>query len=227
MSRKLSTALIASCVVLLAANLVGNLWLSPALYLPANAVAAVVLLWLVARAGVQAHDLGLSSQRAARGLTVGAAVAAVVVGILLIGAALPATRSFFEDQRAADMSLGILAYHALIRIPLGTAVFEELAFRGILYGLGKRLWSAPRAALLSAALFGLWHVAPLLNVVDRNAGVADAAPTGVAVAGGVLGASIAGLFLTWVRERSDSLIAPIVVHAATNSVALVVAYVVV
>jgi len=226
-SSRLSQAFLASCVVLVAANLLGNLWLSPALYLPGNAAVALLLLWLVAKAGAEPDDLGLKPEKAAQGLKVGATVAALVVGVLLVGVAIPATRNFFEDERAADMSLGILAYHALLRIPLGTAVFEELAFRGVLYGLGKRLWSAPRAALVSSALFGLWHIAPLLSVVDRNAGVADTAPTAVAVIGGVLGASIVGLFLIWVRERADSLVAPIVVHAVVNSVALVIAYLVV
>jgi membrane protease YdiL (CAAX protease family) len=43
----------------------------------------------------------------------------------------------------------------------------------------------------------------------------------------VAAASLVGLFFTWVRERADSLVAPIVVHAGTNSVALVLAYLVV
>ncbi len=157
----------------------------------------------------------------------GMAVAVVMVVILAIGVLLPPTRPFFEDERAADMSFGLLLYHVIVRIPLGTAVFEEVAFRGVLYGVGKRVWSAPRAAVVSSALFGLWHILPTLTVTETNLGVADTAGSAAAVIAGVLGTFVAGLFFVWVRERADSLVAPIVVHAVINSVALTLAFMVV
>jgi membrane protease YdiL (CAAX protease family) len=220
---RIAKAFYASCALLVAANLVGNLWLTPALYVPANVTMLALLLWVAGRAGAGADDLGLRRLRVRRGLAVGAAVAAVVVIFLVVAAILPETDGIFDDQRAG-MSRGLLLYHALLRIPLGTAVFEEVAFRGVLYGLGKRLWSAPRAAWLSATLFGLWHIAPSLTVVDANAAVAANIVPGLAMIGLVLSALVVGLFLTWVRDRADSLVAPIVVHAIANSVALVIAY---
>lgn len=224
MTDRIAKALFASCALLVAANLIGNLWLTPALYVPANLAMVALLLWLAARGGAGADDLGLRRTRVRRGLAVGAAVAGVVVILLAAAAILPATRDAFDDERVAGMSRRLLLYRALLRIPLGTAVFEEVAFRGVLYGLGKRLWSASRAAWLSAALFGLWHIAPGMTVLDANAAVAGNVAPGLAMIGLVLGASVVGLFLTWVRQRADSLVAPIVVHAFANSVALVIAY---
>jgi membrane protease YdiL (CAAX protease family) len=206
------------------ANLVGNLWLTPALYVPANLAVAALLLWLAARGGAGADDLGLLRRRMARGLKVGTAVVAVIVIFLVVAATLPGTDDIFDDQRVAGMSVSSVIYHAVLRIPLGTALFEEVAFRGVLYGLGKRLWSPPQAARLSAALFGLWHIAPVTTVVDANAAVAGNVAPGLAMIGLVLSAAVVGLFLTWVRQRADSLVAPVVVHAVVNSVALLIAY---
>ena len=51
-----------------------------------------------------------------------------------------------------------MAYESLARIPVGTAVFEEVAFRGVLPGLIARTTTEPAAVGLSSLLFGLWHV---------------------------------------------------------------------
>ena len=80
---------------------------------------------------------------------------------------LPATSALFLDGRAAG-PLGAALFAALVRIPLGTAVLEEVAFRGVLPGLvGGGWW---RATLVSSGLFGLWHVLPS-TAMSANAGV--------------------------------------------------------
>jgi CAAX protease family protein len=48
----------------------------------------------------------------------------------------PVTCPWFEDQRVAEVDTPVeLAYQALVRIPFGSAVLEEFAFRGVLVGL--------------------------------------------------------------------------------------------
>ena len=49
-----------------------------------------------------------------------------------------------------------------------TAIPEEFAFRGVLLGSGLRLWGPWRASLITSALFGLWHIAPVMAHAATN-----------------------------------------------------------
>jgi membrane protease YdiL (CAAX protease family) len=102
-----------------------------------------------------------------------------------------------------------------VRIPLGTVVLEEVAFRAALPAL-----LSPVAA---AALFGLWHIAPTAKALDVN-GVGRHRVA--AVAGAVAVTAIVGLFLWELRVATGGLAAPALVHVAANSGATVAAFVV-
>jgi membrane protease YdiL (CAAX protease family) len=199
---------------------------SPA-YVPANLAAAGLSLAAARRRRVPAADLGLGRDRAGRGLAVGLAAAAPVVATVGLGAAVPATRRWFLDERATTGGAGHALYHTLVRIPLGTAVAEEAIFRGALLGLLLQRHSRVRASAVSSVLFGLCHVLPTLDTLALNpAGSAvggDPVRTGGAVLASVLVTTAAGLGLCWLRFRGDSLVAPTVVHAALNSTAFAAA----
>jgi membrane protease YdiL (CAAX protease family) len=199
---------------------------SPA-YVPANLAAAGLSLAAARRRRVPAADLGLGRDRAGRGLAVGLAAAAPVVATVGLGAAVPATRRWFLDERATTGGAGHALYHTLVRIPLGTAVAEEAIFRGALLGLLLQRHSRVRASAVSSALFGLCHVLPTLDALALNpAGSAvggDPVRTGGAVLTSVLVTTAAGLGFCWLRFRGDSLVAPTVVHAALNSTAFAAA----
>jgi membrane protease YdiL (CAAX protease family) len=199
---------------------------SPA-YVPANLAAAGLALAAGRRARVPAADLGLDPGRAGRGLRVGLAAAVPVVAAVAAGAALPATRRWFRDERAATGGTGRALYHALVRIPLGTAVAEETIFRGALLGMLLQRHPTARAAAVSSVLFGCWHVLPTLDTLalnplgERVGG--DPARTGGAVVASVAVTAAAGLGFSWLRLRADSLVAPVVVHAVLNSSAFAAA----
>jgi membrane protease YdiL (CAAX protease family) len=199
---------------------------SPA-YVPANLAAAGLSLASARRRRVPAADLGLGGGRAGRGLRVGLAAAAPVAAAVGLGAAVPATRRWFLDERATTGGVGHALYHTLVRIPLGTAVAEEAIFRGALLGLLLQRHSRVRASAVSSALFGLCHVLPTLDTLAINrAGWAvggDPVRTGGAVLASVLVTTAAGLGFCWLRFRGDSLVAPAVVHAALNSSAFAAA----
>ena len=72
----------------------------------------------------------------------------------------PSTQPLFADYRVRQLSSGRARYEAAIRIPLGTALGEELIFRGALFGLLRRRHSTFTAVTVSSLLFGLWHVLP-------------------------------------------------------------------
>ncbi|MEJ7719812.1 MAG: hypothetical protein WKF58_04945 [Ilumatobacteraceae bacterium] len=69
-----------------------------------------------------------------RGAVVGGTIAAGVLVVYAVAAAIPATRDVFSDERVGE-GWPFLVYHSLIRIPLGTVVLEELAFRAALPAL--------------------------------------------------------------------------------------------
>jgi membrane protease YdiL (CAAX protease family) len=223
----LAGAELAAAGALLAWNAAVNRVVPSPAYVPANLAAAGLSLAAARRAGVSAAELGLDRQRAGRGLRVGLAAAAPVVAVVAIGAALPATRRVLvDDRRATTGGAGYALYHTLVRIPLGTAVAEEALFRGALLGLLTQRHPRARAVAVSSALFGCWHVLPTLDTLALNplgATVGDRAGTGGAVLASVAVTALAGLGFSWLRFRGDSVVAPVVAHAALNSSAFAAA----
>lgn len=218
--------LVGATLILAVHNMVGNEVLPDASYVPVNLATGALLVALALLSGASAADLGLDPTDAPRGLVVGAALALLVAVALVIAAALPATRDLFEDERVAGLDRGGLAYQGLVRIPLGTAVFEELAFRGVLIALLMRVASTVTAVATSSALFGLWHILPTLSALRVNDIGGGPAARAAAVGGAVVATGIGGVILCWLRLRTGSLVAPVVVHTATNSFAIASAFVV-
>jgi membrane protease YdiL (CAAX protease family) len=216
---------IAIAVAALAAhNVFGNEVLPDASYVPANVLAGLILIGLALVAGASLSDVGLGRTSASSGLRWGLAIAGVVAVGIAFGALLPATRGLFHDQRVAGISGGELAYEALLRIPVGTALFEELAFRGVLLAVLLRVTSTVPAVAVSSALFGLWHILPTISALRANE-LAEGAATAIgAVGGAVIVTGIGGALLCVLRLHTGSLIAPVLVHTSTNSLAIVAAF---
>jgi membrane protease YdiL (CAAX protease family) len=207
-------------------NVVGNEVVPDAAYVPVNLLTGALLVCLALGAGASFGDLGLGRADASTGLRWGLAIAGVVAVGLAVGIALPPTRGLFHDQRVADLSGAGLAYEALVRIPLGTALFEEIAFRGVLLALLLRLTSTIPAVAVSSALFGLWHILPTISALRANDLAEGIAATFGAVVGAVVVTGIGGVLLCALRLHTGSLVAPVVAHTATNSLAIAAAFVV-
>ena len=72
---------------------------------------------------------------------------------------------------------------------------------------------------MASAAFGLWHIRPAAEALAANRlapgrGARIAAVTAVAA-----GTAAAGVLLSFLRERSGSLAAPVVLHLAANCTA--------
>jgi uncharacterized protein len=218
---------LAASAVLLAWNAAINRAVPAPAYVPANLAVAGLSVLAASRRQVSAADLGLGRDRLARGLLAGLAATVPVAAAVAVGATVPATRRFFLDERGTTGGAGYALYHTLVRIPFGTAVAEETLFRGSLLGLLLQRHSRARAAAVSSALFGLWHVLPTLETLRLNdAGSAvrdDPVRTTAVVAASVAVTAAAGLGFSWLRFRADSLATPTVVHAALNSSAFAAA----
>lgn len=206
-------------VVLVAHNLVGNLLRPPAWYVPVNLAVAAALVGVARASGISWAELGLGRSSLSRGAAFGVAAFLLASIALVVAVLVPATRPLFEDQRAANVTGAAVAYQALVRIPLGTVVLEEVAFRGLLLALFGRVTSTGAAVAWSSAVFGLWHVVPTVEALRAN----RLTPSALAVIAAVVATAAAGAVFCWLRLRSQSLVAPALAHIGTNSVALVVA----
>ncbi len=219
-------ALLAAVGLLAVANVVSNRVLPSSLYVPWNLLVAATLVVIAVLARRQPSELGW--QRWTRGLAVGGAVLLATLTVYLIALHAPSTRDMFADRRVGG-GVARLLYEALLRIPLGTVLLEELAFRSVLPALAARRFGVVRACVLSSALFGLWHVLPAWNIGDVNpvvdAWFGDGAlGSTLAVAGAVAGTAVAGLWLCWLRYWSGSVLASMLAHLSTNSLGYVIAW---
>ncbi len=197
------------------------------LYVPLNLAATAVLGAVALSVGLRREDLGLDHETMRSGLIWGGSIATVAAVALALGVAIPAFHPLFDDARLADIGPLLVAYRALIRIPLGTALFEEFAFRGVLFGGWTKLASPMRAALGSSFVFGLWHIRPTIDVLDANDLAMSSAARFAAVVGAVLLTAIAGYLFCLLRIRSRNLLAPFIAHASINSFAIVAAAIIV
>jgi len=213
--------------VLVGANLLNN-WFAPGAYVPTCVVAAAVLLLIARWDGLTRADLGLDRAALYRGLRWASVLVGAVLAVLLVGLALPATREAFEDERAAGLTLGQLLWRVLVRVPVGTVLLEEVAFRGVLWAMVRRRRGTAWATTVSSLLFGLWHVLPSrgLSQVNTAAAVLGTGPAGraLSVAAGVVATTAAGVVLCELRRRSGSLLAPAALHWAVNGFGYVMAW---
>jgi hypothetical protein len=192
-----------------------------------NLATAVGLAGFARRVGCSAGDLGIRPADAASGLRMGVAAAAVAGGAVALGAAVPGTRGFFDDQRVRDASRREAGYHLVVRIPIATALAEELLFRGALLALLRRERSLAAAVLWTSLLFGAWHVLPTLEDYQGNPASALLGDPGrgrrLAVLATSASTAAAGSAFAWLRLRSRSLVAPVLAHAALNASAYLAA----
>jgi membrane protease YdiL (CAAX protease family) len=173
-------------------------------------------------AGASFDDLALRPDRMWGGVRRGAFSAAGITAVIGLGAAIPATRRWFDDERVLDLSRNEALFRGLVEIPIGTAVYEEVVFRGVILGLALRRMPPLPAAVVTSVLFGLWHVLPSLRDRQHNPAIRDQHPGAVTVAT-VANTAVVGVALAWQRLRTNSVVAPILTHAASNAVAFLAA----
>jgi membrane protease YdiL (CAAX protease family) len=198
----------------------------PARARPAAGVGAAVGLAALARVwDADARTLGCDRRDLAAGIRWGAGTAGVIVAATAAARAMDRRGAAFQDARVSEASTAEALGHLLIRIPIATALTEELVFRGVILGLGLRDHDRRRAMILSALAFGLWHIGAALHP-ERQAATAGVvgehlAPVPVVVLGDVAATTIGGLAFGWLRLRSGSIAAPVMAHTALNASAYV------
>ena len=179
---------------------------------------AALLIGLARRSRLSWEDLGMDQRSRRRGARAAGAAIGLIATVFGVGAALPATRSAFLDPNyRADA--GRALFNALVVVPLGTVVPEEVGFRSVLWAALRREHGVGSATIWSSVAFGLWHVLPTLSQANPAlvAVAGQGARSKVAmVGGGVVFTGIAGVLFCELRRRTGSLLAPAGLHWATN-----------
>lgn len=204
--------------LLAVSNLATNRWLPRSAYVPWNLGMAAGLVVMARSAGLGIEDLGLDPRRLRKGARTGA----VGVGMVGLGYATLLTSGWAEallhDERLTSLSPRDALWHLLVRIPLGTVLAEEIAFRSVLPALLRSSPLSPAATpFVTSLLFGLWHVLPSRDQSRANGNEGSrSAQAWVAVAATALG----GGLLHRVRVRTGHVAAPIALHLASNAFGL-------
>ncbi|MDM1918060.1 CPBP family intramembrane metalloprotease, partial [Mycobacteroides abscessus] len=148
-----------------------------------------------ALAGAAGIPLGLRPPQLGAGLRLGGIVASAVAAA--VGAS-PALQPVRASMRARDIDLHPAVWLGL-HIPVGTVWSEELAFRGVLQPLATEAFGRTAGSAVQAMVFGLAHIRP-------------ARAAGDSIPGTVLVTGMFGWLLGRLRERSGSVVAPMLAH---------------
>lgn len=205
-------------------NVVQNTLLTERGYVTGNiAVSGVALAW-ARHSGADWSDLGLDGKSIGRGLATGATAAAVATGIAWATRDSSLTRSVLADERILDLERDELWRRVWVRFPLGTALFEEVVFRGVVPAAFRHRPPWVRETI-SACAFGAWHIIPTWRTLAANARGRSLRPVGkvATVLAGSAAAGVAGLAFAGLRAVGSSLAAPWLTHTVVNSLATLLA----
>lgn len=120
------------------------------------------------------------------------ATLAVAMNNLITITPLPVWFPGYEETNEIIFGGGMLLQ--ILSAGIFGCIVEEMCHRGVTYLRMKRYWGKKKAIVLSALLFGIYH----LNMVQA------------------VYVFVLGLFFAWVYERYQSLWAPIIAHMSAN-----------
>lgn len=208
-------------VAMVAINIVNNRVAPQTHYLLWAFGGSVVLLAIGLLDGNSWTDMGLGWSHMLPGLLWAAASIALITAVYLIGAMFKRTRTAFHDESIGVLSGGRMMFQALVEVPFGTVLLEEIAFRAVLFSMLARRYGLVWAIVVSSILFGLWHILPSIGTHEQNPALGSVVGQGrrgniLAVALSVLTTSLAGVLFVALRIIPGSVLAPMGFHWATN-----------
>lgn len=206
-------------------NVIQNLLLPKRWYVRANFCLSAFLVALARGSGISWAEMGLNRSQLRDGMRLGIRVSSLAAVMLPVAMRSEGFRRVLLDDRLTDVTPEEIMHRVLVRFPLGTAMFEELAFRGVLPAVVRRQENGKHADWTAAAAFAIWHLIPTWQTVGANSTGRDlprSAKLGLTFAGSI-GAGLAGIGFSALRSRSGSLTTPWLSHSAFNSLALLAA----
>jgi len=181
----------------------------------------MVIVLIISVSRLSWTNVGLSKDLLLKGLTTALPfMLAIIVGALIVFLISP---DIFKDTRYQTDAQTMLKTIFIV-LPFMTVILEELAFRGLLFGTLNAYLSQAYALLISSLSFGVWHIFSASNISVSMVVGGHTIPKVMIVVSVILATSLAGAFFTWLRIKSGSLVAPILIHWTINSTGLVLAY---
>lgn len=208
-------------VTLVVLNVVNNRVAPQTHYLLWAFGGSVLLLAIGLLDGNSWTDMGLGWGYLVPGLAWAAACIGLITAVYLVGSAFKKTRAAFHDERMSELTGSKMMFQALVEVPFGTVLLEEIAFRAVLFSMLVRRVGLVWGIVISAVLFGLWHILPSIGTHEQNPALGSVVGEGrrgniLAVALSVLTTSVAGVLFNGLRLVSGSVLAPMGFHWATN-----------
>ena len=191
-------------------------------HIGANFFAAILTIMFGLLIGLSLPEMGLTLTGVKSFVLISLAATAVIfIGTFAVSF-LPFLKHIFLNESFANARKRKIFFEAGFRIPLGTALVEEILFRGVLLGILLQSHSALTASLIAAVVFGLWHIMPSINSIESNSAVQErlrekSLHTFGSVFGIVVVTAIAGFFFSWLRILSGTIFTTWLVHWAINS----------
>lgn len=190
--------------------------------LPASVAVGLLWLaifwWIFRVERLSLAELGLHREKlrwsATWGLATGIAMAVLPMIFFAFPIVLPeAVRA--EALTAPDRGLLPIAL-LIVVLRNGTAIFEEILFRGLIQQRGTR-WLGPRRGIaLSIGLFVVWHTVITYQGIQQTNLTAAVVPWPLLYLGSAAPLAIAGLIFSLLRLRTGNLVAPTVAHWTVN-----------
>ncbi len=207
--------------LLVAVNIVNNRLVPNSHYLLWTFGGSAVLLAIGLLDGNSWTDMGMGVTYLLPGALWASLSIGLVTAVYVVGSLFTRTRAAFHDDRMAALSPGRMMFQALVEVPFGTVVLEEIAFRAVLFSMLVRRCGLVWGIVIGAVLFGLWHILPSMGTHEQNPALGSVVGRGLrgailAVALSVLTTSVAGVLFSGLRVVSGSVLAPMGLHWATN-----------
>ena len=202
-------------------NVVNNRLAPQTHYLLWSFGGSVILLAIGLLDGNTWTDMGLGWAYLLPGFIWGAACIGAITAVYLIGSAFKRTRTAFHDERMGELTGTRLMFQALVEVPFGTVLLEEIAFRAVLLSMLIRRYGLVWGVVVASIIFGLWHILPSIGTHEQNPALGSVVGEGrrgniLAIALSVLTTTLAGVLFAALRLLSGSVLAPMGFHWATN-----------
>ena len=208
-------------VTLIVLNVVNNRVAPQTHYLLWAFGGSVLLLAIGLLDGNSWTDMGLGWSYLLPGFIWGAACIGLITAVYLVGSAFKRTRAAFHDERMSELTGSRMMFQALVEVPFGTVLLEEIAFRAVLLSMLIRRFGLVWGVVIGSVLFGLWHILPSIGTHEQNPALGSVVGEGrrgniLAIALSVLTTTLAGVLFAALRLLSGSVLAPMGFHWATN-----------
>lgn len=173
----------------------------------ANIATSILALFYGLWNGLSFTEMGLGFHFVFDGIVVALVVS---LGTMCVAAILAFSKPLRKFIRTPQIIRpGKIMYETAVRIPLSTALSEEILFRGVLLGLLLQQYPTLTSLVVAGIFFGIWHALPSIRDHSKYAALPIVFTT-----------AIAGIFFGWLRLLAGSIVAPWLVHWTINTSAL-------